>query len=438
MTIDLQIRLKEWEEAYNLNSYLFGSLLVAYKGEILLNNAYGMANLEHKVLNTSETKFRIGSITKSFTAAAIFQLQEQNKLHIQDPINKYLPDFPNGDRITIYNCLTNTSGITNFTSFSDFWDKTMRLSFSLEEVISSFKSGSLLFDPGTKFDYSNSGYLILTAIIEGISGENYAEYMEGNIFIPLGMYNTGCNNEKEIVPNLASGYTYFGKPVHATYANPSFPLGAYGLYSTVGDLYIWDRAIRANQLVSEEATKWMLQPFIDSYACGWFRDPVLEKDCYHHFGDISGFVNQMLCFLDDLTIIFLSNMDIVPVKKLTREIAKIVLNEPYDLPQHLEKVKVQSIDFISGKYVMKDCPLPLHITTEENDLFLTVSKDYGVQYKFNLIPINQEYGKIVFKTTMIDETLEISHSNNEVTSILYTDYFGKQTSLYNSKNIIKN
>lgn len=429
MTTDyLQQLLKDWEKAYMQNNYLHGSLLVAYKGEMLLNNGYGMANFEHDIVNTSETKFRIGSITKSFTALAIFQLHEENSINIHNTINNYLPYFPNGDKITVYQCLTHTAGITNFTSYPDFWSNTMRLSSSLEEIINSFKNEPLEFEPGSQFDYSNSGYLLLTAIIEEVTGVKYAEYLKENILNPLGMYNTGCDNGIEIVPNLAAGYSYNGKPVHATYADLSFPLGAYGLYSTTGDLLIWDRAIRSSTLISEEATKIMLTAYQDSYACGWFRKQVAERDCYFHFGDISGYVNEILCFEEDLTIIFLSNMNIVPVKKLTRDIAKKIFEQPIELPQPLNQINIFNMDFICGTYQSDNGHLSLHIT-QEKGLFLSVPKDYGVVYKFGLIPIRQEKNKLTMKTTIIDETLVLSYSTKNVLSICYTDCYGKQSIL---------
>lgn len=429
MTTDyLKQLLKDWEQSYMQNNYLHGSLLVTYKGEMLLNNGYGMANFEHDILNTSETKFRIGSITKSFTALAIFQLHEENRINIHNTINNYLPYFPNGDKITVYQCLTHTAGITNFTSFPDFWSSTMRLSSSLEEIINSFKNEPLEFEPGTQFEYSNSGYLLLTAIIEEVTGVKYGEYLKLNILNPLGMYNTGCDNGIEIVPNLASGYSYNGKPVHAPYADLSFPLGAYGLYSTTTDLLIWDRAIRSSTLISEEATKIMLTTYKDSYACGWFRNKVAERDCYFHFGDISGYVNEILCFEEDLTIIFLSNMNIIPVKKLTRDIAKKIFEQSIELPQPLNQINIFNMDFICGTYQSDNGHLSFHIT-QEKGLFLSVPKDYGVVYKFGLIPIKQEKNKLIMKTTIIDETLELSYSAKNVLSICYTDCYGKQSIL---------
>ena len=135
----LEERINNWIESYERNGYLNGSILIASNENILMNKGFGMANWEHKVPNSPITKFRIGSITKAFTALCILQLHEKKKLNVNDYVGKYLPDYPNGDRITIYHCLTNTSGIPNYTSFPDFWSRTMRLPSALNQLIDSFK-----------------------------------------------------------------------------------------------------------------------------------------------------------------------------------------------------------------------------------------------------------------------------------------------------------
>ncbi|MFJ7972969.1 serine hydrolase domain-containing protein [Psychrobacillus sp. NPDC096389] len=424
---DLEKRLEEWIKAYSINGYLNGSILVAYKGEILVNKGFGKANWEHQVSNRPDTKYRIGSITKGFTAMAIYQLYEQKKLELDDPISKYLPYFPNGNNFTVYHCLTHTSGVANFTSFDEFWMKTMRLPSSLKETIDSFKNNALVFEAGTHFEYSNSGYLLLTAIIEVVSGKTYAEYLQEKIFSPLGMKNTGCDNGIDIVPDLAMGYSYNGKPIHSAYADLSFPLGAYGLYSTIEDLYIWDQAIQNSVLVSESATEKMLTPYLESYACGWSVSPTLGKKCFSHFGDISGYANDIIRFSEDqLTIIFLSNMNITPVSILTREIAKVIFNHNYVLPAPLEPRKVNDIPFISGRYICdKSENVFWELTKEGNEYFITLPKRYNVLYKFKLIPIEQGEKNIIFKTEMINELLEITYLNNIVQVVRYTDYENK-------------
>lgn len=419
-------KLEKWIHAYDQNGYLNGSILVASKGNILLNKGFGMANFEHQIPNHPKTKFRIGSLTKAFTALSIFQLQEQQKLHIDDYINKYLPDYPKGDQITIYHCLTCTAGIPNYTSFPDFWFQTMRLPSTLEQLIDSFKDLELEFDPGSAFEYSSSGYALLTAIIEKVSGLTYAEYIQEYICQPLGMVNTGCDDGVKIVPNLASGYSFWEKPIHSAYADMSFPLGGYGLYSTTEDLLLWDQALGSPSLLSTDSMKKMFRPYLDSYACGWMVSNILDRRCIHHFGDISGYFSDFLRFVDEeVTIIFLSNMNVTPVTHLTKEMARIVFGEEVDYPVPALPIQLQESDRLAGQYALT-ANKTLEISLDDGDLYVTVPKMYGVPYKFKLVPIRQESNQITFITEMIHETVTIHLSDlGQVDSITYTDFYGE-------------
>ena len=173
----------------------------------------------------------------------------------------------------------------------------------------------------------------MTAIIETVSGMSYANYIREQICNPLGMYNTGCDNGIKVVSGLASGYSFWEEPIHPAYADLSFPLGAYGLYSTTEDLFIWDKALKSSQMLSKELMEKMFTPNLGSYACGWMVSEILGRKCVHHFGDISGFFSDFIRIIDhQVTIIFLSNMNVTPVTHLSREIAKTIFEEHVSLP----------------------------------------------------------------------------------------------------------
>jgi len=418
-------KLEKWLERYNENGYLNGTLLIAAEDKILVNSGFGMANWEHQVPNSASTKFRIGSLSKAFTALSIFQLHEQGKLNIDDFIGKYLSGYPNGDKITIYHGLTNTSGIPNYTSFPDFWSTTMRLPKTLDEIIDHFKNLPLNFEPGSKFEYSNSGYALLTAIIEKVSDKPYAEYIRENICLPLGMQNTGCDDGINIVSNLASGYSYWEKPIHAPYADLTFPLGAYGLYSTTEDLFLWDQALKSSRLLGKESTEKMFIAYKNAYACGWVISKIMGRKCSHHFGDISGYVSEFFRFADDgVTIIFLSNMNVTPVTHLTNEIAKIMFAHDVILPASLANpIPFAEKELLQGKYEIEGKGECLDISMQHDDLYLTVSKMYGALYKFKLVPIRRTQNNVTFQTEMIDEQL-IFHfsSSGKVEFVEYKDY----------------
>ena len=226
-----------------------GSILIARDGKVLFSQGYGMANLEHDVPNTPQTKFRLGSITKQFTAMAIMILQERGKLNVQDKVKKYLPDAPKAwDEITIHHLLTHTSGIPNYTAFPEFL-KTLPVRVTLKELIAKFKDKPLDFKPGEKFRYSNSGYVVLGQIIETASGQNYPTFMKEAIFDPLEMNDTGYDNATAIIKHRASGYTRRLGIVltNCDYVDMSIPHAAGALYSTVEDLLKWDQALSARQ-----------------------------------------------------------------------------------------------------------------------------------------------------------------------------------------------
>jgi CubicO group peptidase (beta-lactamase class C family) len=239
MTMEaVQKKMEDYCSALSNLGYLNGSVLVAYEGNVIFSKGYGMANFEHTVTNTPQTVFRIGSITKQFTATAILLLQELDLIHINDPISNCLPDYPNGEKITIHHLLTHTSGIPSFTSFIDY-KKIMKHPTTLEEGVSKFKHLPLVFEPGEKYEYSNSGYLLLSYIIEKIVNKSFESYLDESILNALGMKQTGHDNIKKLLKNRASGYEVWGEVVNAEFIDMSVPSGAGAMYSTTEDLFIW-------------------------------------------------------------------------------------------------------------------------------------------------------------------------------------------------------
>lgn len=430
-------RMVEWLEAYDRNGYLNGSLLVASHGRTIVSQGYGLANREHVVPNTPETKFRIGSLTKAFTAMAVLQLHEKHKLSVDDPIVKYVPDYPNGERITIYHCLTNTSGIPNYTGLPDYWSHTMRLPSTPAQLIDSFRTRRTEFEPGSRFGYSNSGYVLLTAIVETVSGMTYADYIQDRICRPCGMTNTGYYDGVKVLPNLATGYSYDKEPIQAAYADASLSLGAFGMYSTTEDLLLWDRALRSCRLLDKRLTDKMVTPHRGSYACGWMVTDVCGRTCLHHFGDVSGFICDFLRFADDeATIVFLSNMAVTPVSHLCREMAKTLFGEKTATPPPAVPVPVANPDLLCGNYRIgnETTPPTISISSKNNTIFLTVPKRYGVIYTFKLVPVSQSSTQLTLITEMIPERLVFRRDSAEaVIRIDYTDSAGDRHVLHKAE-----
>ncbi len=241
---DFAGKADEAVQAYVKKGEFSGAVLVAKDGAPLVSKGYGLANRELDVPNTPRTKFRLGSITKMFTAMAILHLEEQGKLAVTDPVCKHVPDCPPAwAKITIHHLLTHTSGIPNFTSLPDY-PKTMAAPSAVNQTVARFRDRPLDFDPGEKFRYSNSGYVLLGQVIEKVAIESYGAVLKRTIFEPLGMKDTGYDSGAEIIPRRASGYSRQAERFrNAMYIDMSIPHAAGGLYSTVEDLLIWDQAL---------------------------------------------------------------------------------------------------------------------------------------------------------------------------------------------------
>ena len=289
-----------------------GTVLVARDGAVVLDKAYGMANLELEVPNTPATKFRLGSITKQFTAASILLLEERGKLKIDDKVKTYLPDAPMAwDRITVFNLLTHTSGIPNFTSLADY--STIKLSArTAESSVVAVHDKTLDFGPGEKMSYSNSGYLVLGAIIEKVSGQSYEKFVADNIFTPLGMNDSGYDSNTAIIKRRASGYirTPAAGYINAGYIHMSIPHAAGALYSTTGDLLKWEQALFAGKVVSKASLDRMITPFKNDYALGLTSTIDKGRRVIAHGGGIDGFNTHLAYYPDTKTVIVaLSNVN---------------------------------------------------------------------------------------------------------------------------------
>jgi CubicO group peptidase (beta-lactamase class C family) len=332
-----------------------GSILVARDGKVLFSKGYGMANLEHDVPNATQTKFRLGSITKQFTAMAIMILQERGKLNVQDKVKKHLPDAPKAwDEITIHHLLTHTSGIPNYTAFPDFL-KTLPVRVTLKELIGKFKDKPLDFKPGEKFSYSNSGYIVLGQIVETASGQSYPTFMKQAIFEPLKMNDTGYDNGTAILKHRASGYTRRLGIIltNCDYVDMSIPHAAGALYSTVEDLLKWDQALSAQKLVSQKSYEAMFTPFKDNYGYGWLLDKKYGLARQEHGGGIMGFVTIIERYPEEkLLVVALSNLENSPVGAIGTDLAAIALGDRYVIPREPKAAKVDPavFDGYAGNY----------------------------------------------------------------------------------------
>jgi len=289
-----------------------GAILIARDGEILLAKGYGPADRESGALITPETKFRLGSLTKQFTAAGILVLEQQGRLRVEDPVSRFYPDYPRGEEITIHHLLSHTSGIPNISAKPDYWEKAL-LPWSIDEVIAWFQPDSLDFAPGERFAYSNSNYILLAGIIERVTGRSYEAFLQENLFAPAGMTGSGQDNYTKILPNRATGYLSFGREIQrAHYRDMPFMSGAGSLYSTAVDLYKWDLALKGDLILSAASRAKMFTPHTEQYGYGWFIEVRNGRKVISHRGELSGFIVSMDRFVDeDLLIVTLFNYESV-------------------------------------------------------------------------------------------------------------------------------
>jgi len=334
-------------QAHTGLNWFSGTVIVTRDNEPIFTEAYGLANREHQVPNSSQTKFRLGSISKQFTAAAILQLQDRGLLDVQAPVATYLPDYPNGDRITLHHLLTHTAGLPNLTSFPDY-GQWMQLPTTLDELVARFQDLPLEFEPGEKYSYSNSGYVLLTKVIETVSGQSYADYLQEHLLNLLGMQNTGYEIPLEVIEGLASGYTSTDEGYQqAEYVNMWVPQGAGGLYSTVDDLVRWNQFLFADErrdgsVLSEKAIAAMTTPHVSMgiddapylfYGYGLLIDDRPEQPRIGHGGGINGFVTNLMHYPNqDVTIAVLSNNQMANPERISEGLAAILFGEPYELP----------------------------------------------------------------------------------------------------------
>jgi CubicO group peptidase (beta-lactamase class C family) len=345
---DLHQRIDSLIRSYVEQQQFNGSALVASGGETVLSDGYGMADLEWEIPCTPDTRFRLGSITKQMTSMVIMQLIEEGRLSVETTLAEALPWYrqDTGSQVTIHQLLNHTSGIPSYTT-GEFFREHSRTRLALRELVTRHCSGDLAFEPGSAYRYNNSGYVILGAVIEEITGKPYAEVLSERIFEPLGMSATGYDSSEEIIPHRAAGY----EPTLDGYRNASFldmslPHAAGALYSTVEDLARWDRALYGDTLLSEAGKQRMLTPGLEDYGYGWgiHTLPIgpdgADRLVYRHGGGINGFNTLLIRVPEEQhLVVLLSNTTSVPLSALAEGIIEVLYGrDPAPAPLPIRRI----------------------------------------------------------------------------------------------------
>jgi D-alanyl-D-alanine carboxypeptidase len=371
---DLAAKLDTLLTGYQKNRAFIGSALIAKGGKVIFEKGYGMANVELDVPNGPDTKFRLGSITKQFTATAILQLEEQGKLSVTDTACKYLAECPESWKaVTIHQLLSHTSGIPSYTDGPEFAQpKMMRIPLKPVEILMLTKDKPLEFQPGEKWKYDNSGYIFLGVIIEKVSGEKYADYMKKHIFGVLDMQDSGYDDSSVILKNRAQGYRSITDGFrNADYLDMSLPYAAGSLYSTVHDLYRWDRALYTDKVLKQASREKMWTPVKNNYAYGWGVGEAHKHKQISHGGGINGFATFIARYPDDdAAVIVLSNNERANPGAIAGGLSGILFGEKVDLPWERKEVSIDSkiLDRYVGSY--QAGPMTIAITSENGHLVI--------------------------------------------------------------------
>src|SRR5882724_12740575 len=337
-------RIDELVSLYHKYDQFNGAALVAENGKVIYKKGVGPANMEWNIPNEPDTKFRLGSITKQFTATLILQLAEQGKLKLDGKVSDYLEGYrkDTGAKISIHNLLSHTSGLPNYTAVPGFIEGVSRNPYTVDEFVRKYASGDLEFEPGTRFNYSNSGYFLLGAIIEKVTGKSYEQVLKENILDPVGMKNTGYDHFDAILSKRATGYAKTARGYKtAAYLDMTIPYAAGSLYSTVEDLFLWDQALNEDRILSAKSKELMFTPNLENYGYGFvIRKASLGPNklvvpVIQHNGGINGFNTMIVRFVrDKKLIVLLDNAEQGRyLDRLSAGITNILYDQPYESPK---------------------------------------------------------------------------------------------------------
>lgn len=350
-----------------------GSVLIMQNGQPLLSKGYGVKNFDTKMPADANTIYQIGSVTKQFTSTIILKLAEQKKLALTDKLSKYFPSFANGDKITIEHLLTHTSGIWNYTRDEKFMSTGVETPHSEEEMIRLFKDKPLDFEPGSKYSYSNSGYMMLGYIIEKVTGKKYENVVREQIFQPLQMTHSGFDFTHLSSPDKATGYRSITQvaAIKSVIVDSSVSFSAGALYTTTGDLYKWDQSLSTNKILKKESLANAFTPRKDKYGLGWMIDTFAGRKIITHDGGIHGFLSSNTIFPNEhISITLLSNANSTKMGDINGAVFAILFDKPYKLPEPNTEVTLDSMQLQQYVGVYELSPVfKITVTVKDGKIF---------------------------------------------------------------------
>lgn len=383
-----------------------GAVLIARDGNVLFRKGYGFADVERKIPYTPETRHEVASISKMFTALAALKLRDQGKLRLEDPICRYLEDCPDAWKpVTVQQLMRHTSGIPDYEEAleigSEKYMAFMTQPDASARIVENARKLPLDFKPGEKFHYSNTGYVVLSQVVQKAAGQPFAEFVARTLLEPAGMSRSGVFGAGGPPDRLANGYTHGDLGWEKTLAGvplddghlrklPRLPLtppaGDAGIYSTVDDLYRWSRVMDGSPLVPAAEAAEVSTPGLEGYGYGWFVGEGFNRKRLRHNGALPGYLSDFIKFpADKVTIILFSNLDRARLSSIARDVTAIVLGTPYDMPVRGKVVQLAAAQTarLEGEYRMADGK---RLTIRRDPDYLTAELEG--KYTAGLIPLS--------------------------------------------------
>jgi CubicO group peptidase (beta-lactamase class C family) len=382
---DVTAKIDAHLSALNALDRFSGATLIGRDGTVLFAKGFGLANREHDVANTPQTRFRLASVSKQFTAVAALLLAERGKWDLHAPIRAYAPDYPSAwEGVTAHHLLNHTSGIPSYTNFLD-WATTARQTLTVAEMVALFRDRRLDFPPGARHSYNNSGYILLGDLIERLSGRKYAVFLRENIFDPLGMNDSGYDSAEPVLKRRASGYARRNGDIYVNgdFLDMSVPYAAGSLYSTVEDLFRYDQAMYARDpgLLTEDSLSAMqrITPLLANYGYGIGLSNEFSRAVIGHSGGIHGFRTHLLRLRDEnLCVAVLANVENADAPGIARDLLGITLGETVKTPEVPAVLAhtPDALDACAGRYEIAP---HIGLTVGRDGDHLIVCTDAGVE-----------------------------------------------------------
>lgn len=364
-----QKKLDSYLESLESNNKFMGSIAISQNGKIIYLKSVGYADIENRIKANENSKYRIGSITKTFTAVLAMKAVEENILDLNQTIDKYFPKFPKADIITVRHLLVHRSGIHNFTNNADYltWNTIPKTENEMIEIITKYGSD---FEPDSKTDYSNSNFVLMTFILQKVFNKPYSELISKYITEPLGLKNTCLGSKIDVKNNECNSYLFLKEWIKETETDISIPLGAGGICSTPSDLVKFSDGLFSGKLLKKESLE-IMKTIRDDYGLGLFKFPFYNMTSYGHTGGIDGFTSAFGYFKDgDISFAIISNGLNYNNNNITIAILNAIYNKPYEVPEFTKIVlKSEDLDKYLGVYSSTQIPLKITISKKDNILF---------------------------------------------------------------------